>query len=448
MKKVAENIENKAAGKIVDTSELKYQSGFGNYCETEAEPGTLPVGQNSPQRVAKGLYAEQLSGSAFTANRHENLRSWLYRIRPSVLHSSFKSYKQGLWRSKPFSESNTTPEQLRWDPLPSPTTPTDFIDGIATIAGNGDGASWRGCAVHIYSINRSMVDRFFYNADGEMLFVPERGGLRFRTEFGDMDVKSGDIAVIPRGVKFQIQLHDDTARGYVCENYGPPFRLPPLGVIGANGLANQRDFQTPVAKYEIANRSQQLIAKFNGKLWSTELNHSPLDVVAWHGNYAPYKYDLSLFQAVNTVTFDHSDPSIFTVLTSPSEMPGFANIDFVIFPPRWMVAEHTFRPPYYHRNMMSEYMGLVLGVYDAKEEGFVPGGGSLHNCMTAHGPDSDTFDKASSVELTPKYQGDTLAFMFESSLIFHPTEFALKSEILQNNYLDCWSGLKANFTQE
>jgi homogentisate 1,2-dioxygenase len=448
VKKLAENTEKSNTRKAIDKTALQYQSGFGNHFESEAEPDSLPKGQNSPQQVNRGLYAEQLSGSAFTATRPENLRSWLYRIRPSVLHSKFKSYKQGLWRGKPFSDEFTTPEQLRWNPLPLPEKPTDFIDGVITIAGNGDAASWRGCATHIYAINSSMVERFFYNADGELLFVPQQGALRLRTEFGELDVKPQEIAVIPRGVKFQVQLHDDAARGYMCENYGAPLRLPYLGVIGANGLANPRDFQAPVAKYEQVESPHQLIAKFNGKLWSTELRHSPLDVVAWHGNLTPYKYDLNHFQAVNTVTFDHSDPSIFTVLTSPSEMPGFANIDFVIFPPRWMVAEHTFRPPYYHRNMMSEYMGLIHGVYDAKEEGFVPGGGSLHNCMTAHGPDTETFSRASTVELGPKYQGDTLAFMFESSLIFHPTEFAFNSEILQSDYLDCWAGLKANFSRE
>ncbi|HEY9679833.1 MAG TPA: homogentisate 1,2-dioxygenase [Drouetiella sp.] len=426
---------------------LQYQSGFGNHFETEAVGGALPKGQNSPQRVAHGLYAEQLSGSSFTANRHENLRSWLYRIRPSVLHSKFKKFDQPLWLGRPFSDANTSPEQLRWDPLPAPKTATDFVEGVATICGNGDGASWRGSAIHIYSINRSMENRFFYNADGEMLFVPESGALRFRTEFGDLDAKPGEIAVVPKGIKFQIIIHDDTARGYICENYGQPFKLPTLGVIGSNGLANPRDFLSPVAKFEHLEQEVELVAKFNNRLWTAQMNHSPLDVVAWHGNYAPYKYDLSQFQVVNTVSFDHSDPSIFTVLTSASEVAGFANIDFVIFPPRWLVAERTFRPPYYHRNMMSEYMGLVFGVYDAKEEGFVPGGGSLHNCMSAHGPDFDTFEKASKAELAPKYLSDTLAFMFESSLVYHPTEYALNSEILQRNYLECWSGLKANFKQ-
>ena len=314
---------------------LKYQSGFGNHFESEAEPGALPQGQNSPQKAPYGLYAEQLSGSSFTATRAENLHSWLYRIRPSVLHSSFKPFPQGLWRGRPFSEHLTSPEQLRWNPLPTPAEPRDFVEGVATIAGNGDAASWRGCAMHIYSINRSMQERYFYNADGELLFVPESGSLLVRTEFGDIELRPGEIAVIPRGIKFQVVLNENTkaARGYICENYGPPMQLPALGLIGSNGLANPRHFLAPSAAYEKLEGSFELIAKFNNHLWKTSLDHSPLDVVAWHGNYAPYKYDLSNFQVINTVSFDHCDPSIFTVLSSPSELPGFANVDFVIFPP-------------------------------------------------------------------------------------------------------------------
>lgn len=448
MKKLAENKSAITSTSCETEKKLDYQSGFGNHFETEAEPNTLPRGQNSPQKVARGLYAEQLSGSSFTANRHENFRSWLYRIRPSVLHDKFEKYDHSLWVGRPFTEEHTSPEQLRWQPLPLPNRSVDFVDGVVTIAGNGDSSSWRGCAASVYAINKSMVGRYFYNADAEMLLVPELNSLKLRTEFGDINVSPGEIAVLPRGIKFQVNLHDDTARGYILENFGPPLRLPTLGVIGSNGLANPRDFLSPVAAYEQLNGDFELIAKFNGRLWRTKLKHSPLDVVAWHGNFAPYKYDLKNFQVVNTVSFDHSDPSIFTVLTSPSEVPGFANVDFVIFPPRWMVAEHTFRPPYYHRNMMSEYMGLIFGQYDAKEEGFVPGGGSLHNCMSAHGPDADAFEKASNAELAPKYLGDTLAFMFESSLVFHPTNYALTSDILQKNYLDCWSGLKANFSRE
>lgn len=427
------------------SNSLQYQSGFGNQFCSEAEPGALPIGQNSPQRAPYGLYAEQLSGSSFTANRVDNLRTWLYRIRPSVLHSPFVEVGDSLFKGRPFSPAFSTPNQLRWDPLPIPDHPTDFIEGIVTYAGNGDAASWRGSAAHLYAANRSMSDRFFYNADGEMLVVPQQGELLFRTECGLIELAPGEIAVIPRGIKFQVHLSSSDARGYICENYGPPLRLPQLGPLGSNGLANPRDFCTPVAAYQDRSGRYELFAKYQSKLWVSQLGHSPIDVVAWHGNYAPYKYDLSRFQVINTVTFDHCDPSIFTVLTSPSEMPGFANVDFVIFPPRWVVAEHTFRPPYFHRNMMSEFMGLITGVYDAKEEGFVPGGASLHNCMSAHGPDSLTFEKATSAELKPVFIKETLAFMFESSLPFTPTEYAITTHLLQKDYHSCWSPLKRNF---
>lgn len=429
---------------------LTYLSGFGNQHSTESEKGALPNGQNSPQKCPYGLYAEQLSGTAFTAPRQDNLRSWLYRIRPSVLQSAYRPYttpssQRTLLQHRPFDEQFTTPEQLRWDPVPLPQEPTDFVDGLITFAGNGGAGSVRGCAVHIYAANKSMSDRIFYDADGDLLIVPENGRLQVDTEFGALLTAPGEIILIPRGVKFRVALPDGTARGYVCENYGPAFKLPQLGPIGANGLANPRDFLAPAARYERKETQHELITKFNGSLWQSELRHSPLDVVAWHGNYYPYKYDLSLFQVVNTVSFDHPDPSIFTVLTSQSELPGIANVDFVIFPPRWMVAEHTFRPPYYHRNCMSEYMGLIFGVYDAKQEGFVPGGGSLHNCMSAHGPDATTFKKASEAKLQPQHMEGTLAFMFESSLIFNVTEFAATSSLLQKDYLSCWSGLPANF---
>lgn len=427
------------------SKQLSYLSGFGNHFATEAVAGALPEGQNSPQKAAHGLYAEQLSGSSFTAFRHENLRSWLYRIRPSVLHGQFSACERRLLRGRPFNETLVSPNQLRWDPLPTPTEPTDFVGGLITMAGNGESASVRGSAVHIYSINQSMTGRYFYNADGEFLIVPQNGALRFATECGAIDVRPGEIIVIPRGIKYQVQLLEKTAAGYVCENYGPPFRLPYLSLIGSNGLANPRDFLYPQAAYEDKTGDFKLLTKFHGQLWEAPLHHSPLDVVAWHGNYAPYKYDLSLFQVINTVSFDHCDPSIFTVLSSPSELPGVANVDFVIFPPRWLVAERTFRPPYYHRNIMSEYMGCVLGVYEAKEHGFVPGGSSLHNCMSAHGPDAEAFDKASNANLKPVYLGDTLSFMFESSLIYQPTMFATTSKLLQRDYMDCWQGLKSNF---
>lgn len=415
-----------------------YQPGFGNEFATEALPGALPEGRNSPQRVKFGLYAEQFSGSPFTVPRHMQKRSWLYRIRPSVMHEPFAPLDARLLRSAPFDEEPTSPNQLRWDPLPLPDAPTDFVEGLTTVAGN------EGIGIHVYTANRSM-SRFFYDADGELLIVPERGGLSIATELGTIEAKPGEIVLIPRGTKFRVALTDSDARGYVCENYGAHFRLPDLGPIGSNGLANPRDFLTPVAAYEDVEGEFQLVAKFGGRLWSARIDHSPLDVVAWHGNYAPCKYDLARFNVINTVSFDHPDPSIFTVLTSPSDTPGTANCDFAIFPPRWMVAQDTFRPPYFHRNIMNEYMGLIYGVYDAKAEGFAPGGGSLHNCMSGHGPDAQTFESASSAKLEPKYIGDTLAFMFESRSFIRPTRFALQTPALQRDYWRCWNGLEKHF---
>ncbi len=427
---------------------LKYQTGFGNEFATEAVEGALPVGRNSPQKAPLGLYAEQLSGTAFTAPRTQNKRTWTYRIRPSVTHRPFEQIDGKGFRSSPFDEVVTTPNQLRWDPLPIPSEPTDFIDGITTIAGNGDSFAQTGMAVHIYTCNKGMGDRYFYNADGEMLIVPEMGRLGILTELGAMQVGPGSVAVIPRGVRFRVEPHPDDkqCRGYICENYGAHFKLPDLGPIGANGLANPRDFETPVAWYEDREGEFEQVAKFGGNLWSCELDHSPLDVVAWHGNYAPYRYDLRTFNTIGSISFDHPDPSIFTVLTSPSGEPGVANCDFVIFPDRWLVAENTFRPPWYHRNYMSEYMGLIYGAYDAKEDGFVPGGGSLHNQMSAHGPDLGAFEKASSADLKPQKLEGTLAFMFESRYIIRPTKFAMETSKLQHEYSEVWQGLKKNFS--
>ena len=428
-------------------SEVHYQSGFGNEFATEAVDGALPPGQNAPQKHPLGLYTEQMSGSPFTAPRGLNRRSWTYRIRPSVTHKPYEPLPSLHLRSGPFHEVAPTPNQLRWDPLPIPDQPTDFVDGIVTYGGNGDPALQIGLAIHLYAANASMQDRFFYCADGELLIVPQLGRLHFHTEMGILHVGPGEICVIPRGVKFRVVLAEKQARGYVCENYGQPFRLPDLGPIGANGLANPRDFLYPVAAYEDREGDFRITAKFMGKLWSAPIDHSPLDIVGWHGNYAPYKYDLARFNCINTVSFDHPDPSIFTVLTAPSTVPGTANCDFGLFPPRWMVAEHTFRPPWFHRNLMNEFMGLVFGAYDAKAEGFVPGGASLHNCMAGHGPDAETFERATNVELKPHYLDNTLAFMFETQLVVHPTAFAMQTRILQHEYFECWQGLKKRFVQ-
>src|SRR5688572_22747563 len=419
---------------------LKYLSGFGSHHETEAVEGALPVGRNSPQKVPFGLYAEQLSGTAFTAPRAQNQRSWLYRLRPSAMHSPFRRVGDRLLRSAPCHEAEHAPNRLRWMPLPMPTEPTDFVEGLVTYATAGEARAQRGCGVHGYAANRSMADRVFSDADGELLVVPQEGVLTLATEPGRLTVGPGEIAVIPRGIKFRVEIAGSAARGYVCENYGAALRLPDLGPIGANGLANPRDFLAPVAGYEDRDTATEVVTKFSGHLWSAQLPHSPLDVVAWHGNYYPYKYDLARFMAINTVSFDHPDPSIFTVLTSPSEIPGTANVDFVIFPPRWMVAEDTFRPPWFHRNVMSEFMGLVRGEYDAKKGGFVPGGASLHNAMSGHGPDHASWQKATNAKLEPQYLEGTLAFMFEGRYVFEPTAHAMESAHLDRGYDAAWSG--------
>jgi homogentisate 1,2-dioxygenase len=422
-----------------------YQSGFGNELASEAVGGALPAGRNSPQRAPLGLYAELLSGTAFTAPRALNRRTWTYRIRPSATHGPFERIEHPSLRTAPIGEIAATPAQLRWSPFPSASRPADFVDGLCTIGGNGDASTQCGMAVHWYAANRDMTTRVFYDADGELLLVPQAGELAVFTELGRLAVVPGEIALIPRGVRFRVGLPQGEARGYVCENYGAMFRLPELGPIGSNGLAAPRDFLAPVAAYEDVDAQHQIIAKFGGGLWSAAIDHSPLDVVAWHGNLAPCKYDLARFMTIGSVSFDHPDPSIYTVLTSPSDAPGWANVDFVIFPPRWLVGEDTFRPPWYHRNVMSEFMGLVHGVYDAKAQGFLPGGASLHNSWSAHGPDAETFEKASAAKLAPHKIDDTLAFMFETRYPIRPTRFATETARPQRDYLDCWQGLKKRF---
>ena len=424
-----------------------YQSGFGNGFETEALPGALPIGRNSPQRCAYGLYAEQLSGSPFTAPRASNERSWLYRIRPTVANwGRFARADAGHWRSAPCVEVQIPPAPLRWDPIPLPDQSLSLIEGIHTITTAGDAGAMAGMGAHIYLATRPMADEVFYNADGEMLFVPQQGRLRLVTEFGIIGIAPGEVAVIPRGVKFRAELPDGMARGYLCENYGGAFTLPERGPIGANCLANPRDFLTPVAAYEDRDAPTKLTVKWGGSLWTTEIAHSPLDVVAWHGNYAPYKYDLRRYSPVGPILFDHADPSIFTVLTAPSETPGTANVDFVIFPERWMVAEDTFRPPWYHMNVMSEFMGLIYGVYDAKPGGgFAPGGFSLHNTMLPHGPDMAAFEGASQAELKPHKLTGTLAFMFETRFPQRVTAYAAGIAQLQADYPNYGAALRRHF---
>jgi len=411
-----------------------YMSGFGSHFATEAAPGALPVGRNAPQKPPFGLYTEQLSGTAFTAPRHENRRSWLYRMRPSAEHPPYTRYQGATLLAPGTVQDPLPPNRLRWDPLPLPDAPTDLLDGLTTMAANRDPADLEGVAVHIYCANADMERRFFADSDGELLFIPQQGRLALLTEMGRIDIAPGEVALVPRGVRFRVLLPDGAARGYVAENHGALFRLPDLGPIGANGLANPRDFETPVAAFEDVDGEVELVQKYLGSLWTTTLDHSPLDVVAWHGNLAPWKYDLARFNTIGSISFDHPDPSIFTVLTSPSDVPGRANADFVIFPPRWMVAEDTFRPPWFHRNAMSECMGLIHGAYDAKADGFAPGALSLHNMMAGHGPDIASWQAASEAELKPHKITGTMAFMVESCWAFKPTGHALNSAQLQKDY--------------
>jgi homogentisate 1,2-dioxygenase len=420
------------------TESLRYMTGFGSHFESEAVEGALPKGRNSPQRPAFGLYSEQLSGTSFTAPRHENRRSWLYRMRPTADHPPFAAYDGAPLFAAPPSAAPLAPNRLRWDPPADLPEAADFVDGLVTMLHARRPEDLEGCAVHLYRASKSMDDRLFVDADGELVIVPRQGAIELQTELGRLEVAPGWIAIVPRGVKFRVHLLEGESRGYVAENYGLPFRLPELGPIGSNGLANARDFEAPVAWFEDRDEPTEVIQKYLGRLWSMTLDHSPLDVVAWHGNYAPCRYDLSRFNVIGTISFDHPDPSIFTVFTSPSNVPGRANADFVIFPPRWVVAEDTFRPPWFHRNVMSEAMGLITGAYDAKAEGFAPGGLSLHNLMSGHGPDVGSWRKASEADLKPVKIDGTMAFMVETCWPFRPTEWALERS--QTDYDEAWAG--------
>ena len=424
---------------------MQYQNGFGNEYASEAVPGALPLGRNSPQRAPLDLYPELLSGTAFTAPRHENRRTWLYRGQPSVVSGRFFPKEQAYWHSGGDRQLVAPPEPLRWHPKRFDNADTDFIDGMQTLAVSGDTELQQGVAAHVYTAAHSMVRRALVNADGEMLIVPQHGRLLLTTEMGMLEIMPGEIGLIPRGVAFKVELPDGPSLGYVCENYGAHFRLPELGPIGSNGLANPRDFQAPIAHFEKSEGAYEIVKKYGGRFWSGQQKQSPFNVVAWHGNLAPVKYNTANFMTIGSISFDHPDPSIFTVLTSPSERQGSANCDFVIFPPRWLVMENTFRPPWYHRNTMSEFMGLVYGEYDAKPGGFKPGGASLHNSMVPHGPDEEAFNKATGAELKPQKIDNTLAFMFESRWKFMPTEYAMQCPELDHQYADCWANLKSHY---
>lgn len=429
-----------------DWAGLEYLYGFGNEHHTEALSGALPWGQNSPQQPPMGLYAEQHSATAFTEPRERNRRSWVYRILPSAAHPPFVPLEQARLRSAQLPDGIADPNRMRWDPAPIPDAPTDFVDGLETIGATGDVLQRAGIGIHWYVCNRSMRQRYFADADGELLLVPQYGRLFLHTEYGKIALRAGEIAVIGRAVRFRVELLDEAARGYVCENYGTAFTLPELGPIGANGLAHARHFAYPVAAYEEHTESAQVIQKFGGSLWTADYDHSPLDVVAWYGSHGAYKYDLERFNVFGTLNYDHPDPSISTILTAPSETPGQANVDFLAFPPHWVVAEHTFRPPHFHRNVCSEFMGLVSGVHESKAEGFRPGGASLHNMWAAHGTDRQTHRTACEQELAPEKLTGSLPFMFETRWPVVTTAHARDAAHRQRDYDESWSGFPAAFT--
>ncbi|OQO12330.1 Homogentisate 1,2-dioxygenase [Cryoendolithus antarcticus] len=433
-----------------------YQNGFNAYHETEAVPGALPIGANNPQKAPLGLYNEKLSGTAFTAPRNENQQTWLYRILPASSHSDFSPRESATYNTnpenKPHERIHQIPNQLRWDPFDLDEG-VDWVHSLHLLAGAGDPAMKSGLGIYIFAVGKDMdPHEAFYSADGDFLIVPQHGVLDIQTEFGHLLVRPNEVCVIPRGIRYRVTLPSGPARGYICELYQGHFQLPELGPMGSNALANSRDFQAPIAAFDedhSGSTTYTLLSKFAGDLFAATQTHTPFDVVAWHGNYYPYKYDLGRFNTMGSISYDHPDPSIFTVLTAPSDHAGTAVADFVIFPPRWLVAEDTFRPPWYHRNTMSEFMGLIGGQYDAKTGGgFQPGGASLHNVMSGHGPDAVTHEKASAAELKPVKVGEgSMAFMFESCFMVGVTDWGLKTcRKLQEGYnAESWEPLKARF---
>jgi homogentisate 1,2-dioxygenase len=385
---------------------LHYSTGFGNEHSSEAVAGALPVGRNTPQRPAYGLYTELFSETAFTELRQNTRRSWMYRIRPSIVHPPFERIDSGTLLAPPFTQNPVEPNTLLWTPRPAPAPGTDFVSGLWTLGGNGDPAQRNGMAVHLYAVDTSMTDRVFSNADGELLIIPELGSLLIHTELGLLSVEPGEIALLPRAMKFRVEIQSAAegndapsfVRGYVCENFGTPFSLPELGFIGQSGMANPRDFRAPAAAYDDAERRVEVIHKVGGNLWRATYNHSPLDVVAWHGNSVPYVYNLRHFQLMGSVNFDHPDPSRYTALTSTTATPGLANIDFCAAPPEWVVATDTFRPQYFHRNVSTELIGVIE---EPQNSPYAKGIVELTNMLTPHGIAAAAWEAASNAGPEP-----------------------------------------------
>lgn len=435
----------------------KYLRGFfGDGYQSEALEGAVPEKYNSPQLAPHGLYAEQLSGTPFTKGRRVLERTWLYKIQPSAGHqrAAYRPVSNPSAFPMLLKPKHATPAQKRWPPVPLPadSQQIDWVHGMVCTAGAGSEETKAGIRIYHYAANISMGNSSFCSSDGDILILPEKGELDVVTEMGRMQVRPGEVCCIQRGIKYKVDIVDGKAvRGYACETFEGAFHPPDLGPMGTNGLANPRDFMRPSAWYEDKQCDWMHYQKFLGEMFELPQSRSPFDTVGWHGNYIPWKYDLARFCAINSVTYDHVDPSSFTVVTSQTggREPGTASCDFVIFPPRWMVQEGTFRPPYYHRNCMSEYMGNISGQYEAKAQGFVPGAATLHSCMAGHGPDVQGFEGAIKIDTTkPMHLGfDNLAFMFESAYILRLTDYAVTTNPAEADYWKVWQGFRKMFMQ-
>ncbi|ORX94816.1 homogentisate 1,2-dioxygenase [Clohesyomyces aquaticus] len=439
------------------TDPYSYQCGFGNRFASESIPSVLPRGQNCPQRVKYDLYSEQLNGSSFVSARQALQHVWMYRIRPSVVHGELSRSDLNSKLEAYFGPANPrveyNPSQQAWNPFPvpeaSPSSSIDFVHGLRTVAGQGDPTSKQGIAIHIYTANASMQNRAFCNNDGDFLILPQQGRLDIQTELGNVMVRPGELAVIQAGIRFKVSLPDGPSRGYIQEIFGAHYELPELGPIGSNGMALPRDFEYPVASFDLDSSSiWEIVYKLAGTLHSCHQPHTPFDVVAWHGNYAPYKYAIEKFINMANVERDQADPTIYCVLTARSIIPGVSLTDFLVFTPKWISTTNTFRPPYYHRNMSTEVMGLVYGTYGGSSHVLEPGGLSYEASYMPHGETYETWKMATTQDLRPtRACEDTLAFMFHVSVPLMLTQWAMESPARNPTDVKVLAGFEGHFLE-
>ncbi|KAH9884385.1 homogentisate 1,2-dioxygenase [Xylariomycetidae sp. FL2044] len=434
----------------------RYQIGFGNRFATEAIPGVLPQACNTPQRCKYDLISEQLNGTPFISPRATLLHAWFYRIHPSVKHRPLKRLPKNEDLEAVFSPLNPdvefTPQDLGWDKFPHPkgadaVDMIDFIDGLKTIGGHGDPTLKEGLAVHMYMANTSMPNRAFCNNDGDMLIIPQEGRLDIQTEFGRLMVRPGELVVVQAGMRFTVGLPDGPSRGYIQEIFGSHYELPELGPVGSNGMAQPRDFEIPVASFDVDLSPWTVVVKLAGALFAYEQDHTPYDVVGWHGNYAPYKYAMEKFISSATVDRDQSDPSIYCVLTARSKIPGVSLSDFLVFTPKWCSTRNTFRPPYYHRNVATEIMGMPYGTWHGSATMLEPGGLTYEPSYMPHGESYERWKEATGADLQPARVGEgAMAFMMHISGHVSLTQYALqRCTTLQPIQADMWQDFKGGF---